>query len=104
MLQWLSSILGRVPLATRRASTPAKAPGRILSPTSAQLVAKIVVYEDRLVVRLKSENTDESSDSPDDQSLTIPWQKPPSKRPRQILLPHNAAARITKTLFRAQRR
>ena len=24
------------------------------------------------------------------QSLTIPWQKPPSKRPRQILLPHNA--------------
>ena len=47
----------------------------------AQLVAGIVVYEDRLVVRLKSENADEPSDSPDDQSLTIPWQKPPSKRP-----------------------
>ena len=44
----------------------------------AQLVAGIVVYEDRLVVRLKSENADEPSDSPDDQSLTIPWQKPPS--------------------------
>src|SRR5712671_808169 len=57
----------------------------------AQLVAGIVVYEDRLVVRLKSENADEPSDSPDDQSLTIPWQKPPSKRPRQILLPHNAS-------------
>ena len=56
----------------------------------AQLVAGIVVSEDRLVVRLKSENADEPSDSPDDQSLTIPWQKPPSKRPRQILLPHNA--------------
>jgi len=47
----------------------------------AQLVAGIVVSEDRLVVRLKSENADEPSDSPDDQSLTIPWQKPPSKRP-----------------------
>src|SRR4029077_16018721 len=57
----------------------------------AQLVAGIVVSEDRLVVRLKSENADEPSDSPDDQSLTIPWQKPPSKRPRQILLPHNAS-------------
>jgi len=54
----------------------------------AQLVAGIVVYEDRLVVRLKS-NADEPSDSPDDRSLTCPWQKPPSKRSRQILLPHN---------------
>ena len=57
----------------------------------AQLVAGIVVYEDRLVVRLKSENADEPSDSPDDRSLTSPWQKPPSKRSRQILLPHNAS-------------
>jgi site-specific DNA recombinase len=57
----------------------------------AQLVAGIVVYEDRLVVRLKSENGDEPSDSPDDRSLTSPWQKPPSKRSRQILLPHNAS-------------
>jgi site-specific DNA recombinase len=57
----------------------------------AQLVAGIVVYEDRLVVRLKSDNADEASDTPDDRSLTIPWQKPPSKRSRQILLPHNAS-------------
>ncbi len=57
----------------------------------AQLVAGIVVYEDRLVVRLKSENVDEPSDSPDDRSLTSPWQKPPSKRSREILLPHNAS-------------
>jgi|SRR5258706_251161 len=28
-------------------------------------------------------------DCADDRSLTIPWQKPPSKRSRQILLPHN---------------
>ena len=29
--------------------------------------------------------------APDDQSLTIPWRKPPSKKSRQILLPHNAS-------------
>jgi len=28
---------------------------------------------------------------PDDQALTIPWQKPPSKRSRRILLPHKAS-------------
>ena len=57
----------------------------------ADLVAGIVVHKDRLIVRLKSDNADEASDSQDDQSLTIPWQKPPSKRSRQILLPHNAS-------------
>src|SRR6267143_1175492 len=46
----------------------------------AQLVAGIVVYEDRLVVRLKSENGDEPSDSPDDRSLTSPWQNQSSRR------------------------
>jgi site-specific DNA recombinase len=57
----------------------------------AQLVAEIVVHRDRLIVRLKSDNADEASDCPDDRSLSIPWQKPPSKRSRQILLPHNAS-------------
>ena len=57
----------------------------------AQLVAGIVVHRDRLIIRLKSDHADEASDCPDDQSLTIPWQKPPSKRSRQILLPHNAS-------------
>jgi site-specific DNA recombinase len=55
----------------------------------ADLVAGIVVHRDSLTVRLKSDNADEASDSQDDQSLLIPWQKPPSKRSRQILLPHN---------------
>jgi hypothetical protein len=55
------------------------------------LIAEIVVHKDRLIVRLKSDNTDGAPDSPDDRSLTIPWQKPPSKRSRQILLPHNAS-------------
>ena len=57
----------------------------------AQLVAGIVVHRDRLIIRLKSDHADEASDCPDDQSLTIPWQKPPSKKSRQILLPHNAS-------------
>src|SRR4029077_9839557 len=57
----------------------------------AELVARIVVHRDRLIVRLKSDHAGETSDSPDDRSLTIPWQKPPSRRSRQILLPHNAS-------------
>jgi DNA invertase Pin-like site-specific DNA recombinase len=57
----------------------------------AQLIAGIVVHKDRLIVRLKSDNPNEASDSANDGSLSIPWQKPPSKRSRQILLPHNAS-------------
>jgi site-specific DNA recombinase len=54
-----------------------------------QLVTRIVMQKDRLIVHLKSEGTNEASISPDDESFTIPWQKPPSKKSRQILLPHN---------------
>jgi site-specific DNA recombinase len=58
----------------------------------AQLVARIVVHRDKLLVRLKSDHTDEEPDRADDESsLTIAWRKPPSKRARQILLPHNAS-------------
>jgi site-specific DNA recombinase len=53
----------------------------------AQLVAGIVVHRDRLIIRLKSDHADEASDC----SLSIPWQKPPSKKSRQVLLPHNAS-------------
>jgi site-specific DNA recombinase len=56
-----------------------------------ELIASIVVHNDRLIVRLKSESPDEAADFSDDRSLIIPWQKPPSKRARQILLPHNAS-------------
>jgi site-specific DNA recombinase len=35
-----------------------------------QLVARIVVHEDKLVVQLKPDTPDEAPDSPDDQSLT----------------------------------
>jgi site-specific DNA recombinase len=58
--------------------------------TVPELVTGIVVHRDRLIITLKSENADEESDSSDARSLTIPWQKPPSRRSRQILLPHNA--------------
>jgi DNA invertase Pin-like site-specific DNA recombinase len=56
-----------------------------------QLIAGIVVHKDRLIVRFKSDHADEASDSPDDRSLSIPWQKPPSKRSRKILLSHNTS-------------
>jgi site-specific DNA recombinase len=56
-----------------------------------QLVAGIVVHADKLVVRLKLNHTDDEPDHPDDPSLTIPWQKPPSKKSRRILLPHNVS-------------
>jgi site-specific DNA recombinase len=62
----------------------------------AQVVAGIVVHRDRLVVRFKSDQTDEASDCSDDQLLTIPWQKPPSKRARRILLPHDASRSNTR--------
>jgi site-specific DNA recombinase len=50
-------------------------------------IARIDVHEDRLAIRLKSAGDGETSDSTDD-PLSIPWQKPPSRRSRQILLPH----------------
>jgi site-specific DNA recombinase len=59
--------------------------------TLAQLVASIVVHPDKLVVRFKADQTDEASDRADGPSLTIPWQKPPSKRARRILLPQGKA-------------
>jgi site-specific DNA recombinase len=58
--------------------------------TLALLVAGIVVHKDRLVIQLKSDNAEEASVCPDDRSLIIPWQKTPSKKPRQILLPHTS--------------
>ena len=61
--------------------------------TLAQLVAAIVVHKDRLVVRLTSPNADAGSDSADDRLPSIPWQKPPAKKSRQILLPRGASRR-----------
>ena len=50
-------------------------------------VVRIDVRKDRLIVRFKSAGTEEGSHSADDQMLSIPWQKPPSRKSRQILIP-----------------
>jgi len=56
-----------------------------------QLITEIVVHEDRLIIRLKPDHADEASDAQENQSFSIPWKKPPSKKSRQILLPHNVS-------------
>jgi site-specific DNA recombinase len=76
-------------LANQRAKSTTNAARFDSRDALAKLVARIIVQKDRLMVRLKSDDPDEASDPPDDRSLTILWQKPPSKRPRQILLPHD---------------
>src|ERR1700710_1521922 len=50
-------------------------------------VVRIDVHKDRLIVRFKSAGTEEGSHSTDGQLLSIPWQKPPSRKSRQILIP-----------------
>jgi site-specific DNA recombinase len=50
-------------------------------------LARIDVHEDHLAIRLKSADGEEAADLTGDQLLSIPWQKPPSRRSRQILLP-----------------
>src|SRR5437762_7644454 len=50
-------------------------------------VVRIDVHKDRLIVRFKSAGTEEESRSADGQLLSIPWQKPPSRKSRQILIP-----------------
>src|SRR5207253_7984553 len=53
----------------------------------AEQVVRIDVHKDRLIVRFKPAGTEEGSDSTDGQLLSIPWQKPPSRKSRQILVP-----------------
>ncbi|HEY0800229.1 MAG TPA: recombinase family protein [Steroidobacteraceae bacterium] len=66
-------------------------------------IARIDVYADRLSVRLKSPNNAEDDESADGKSISILWQKPPSKRSRQILLPHGASRTAVRP-ERAERR
>ena len=51
-------------------------------------VVRVEVHEDRLVIRLQAAEAEEASDSGDGHSLSIPWQKLPSRKSRQILVPH----------------
>jgi hypothetical protein len=61
------------------------------------VIDRIDVQNDRLVVCVKSQANSEMKKSGDDieaggddHVLTIPWQKPPTKRFREILLPHGS--------------
>src|SRR5258705_8196323 len=51
-------------------------------------VVRIDVHEDRLAVRLKSADDEETSNAADEHLLSIPWRKPPSRKSRQIIIPH----------------
>jgi site-specific DNA recombinase len=51
-------------------------------------VARIEVHDERLVVRLKAAEAEQATDVADGHLLSIPWEKPPSRKSRQILLPH----------------
>jgi hypothetical protein len=53
----------------------------------AEQVVRIDVHKDRLIVRFKSAGAKEESHSTDGELLSIPWQKPPSRKSRQILIP-----------------
>jgi site-specific DNA recombinase len=53
----------------------------------AEQVVRIDVHNDHLIVRLKSTGAEEESHSTDGQLLSIPWQKPPSRKSQQILIP-----------------
>jgi site-specific DNA recombinase len=53
----------------------------------AEQVVRIDVHKDRLIVRFKSAGAEEESHSTDGELLSIPWQKPPSRKSRQILIP-----------------
>jgi DNA invertase Pin-like site-specific DNA recombinase len=50
----------------------------------AKQVVRIDVHKDRLIVRFTASSEEESTDG---QLLSIPWQKPPSRKSRQILIP-----------------
>jgi hypothetical protein len=53
----------------------------------AEQVVRIDVHKDRLIVRFKTTDTEAESHSTDGQLLSVPWQKPPSRKSRQILIP-----------------
>jgi site-specific DNA recombinase len=50
-------------------------------------IARIDVHEDRLAIQLKSADDEETAGAADKHLRSIPWQKPPSRKSRQILIP-----------------
>jgi hypothetical protein len=53
--------------------------------------ARIDVHVDRLILRLKCVDGEEASAAADENVISIPWQKPPSRRSRRILVPRGVA-------------
>jgi site-specific DNA recombinase len=61
-----------------------------------EVIDRIDVHKNRLAVRLRSQESPKTAERADDieatdDRLSIPWQKPPFKRFREILLPHGAS-------------
>jgi site-specific DNA recombinase len=54
-------------------------------------VARIDVHANCLTIRFKPGEGEESPDSAQTRSLSIPWQKPSSRKSRKILVPHGVA-------------
>src|SRR3954468_5606143 len=54
-------------------------------------VGRIDVHNNCLLVRLKEAGQEKESDSRDGEFLSIPWEKPPSRKARQILVPIGAS-------------
>ena len=66
-------------------------------------IARVDVHKDTITVRLRSNEDSDPSEPAQDHSLSIPWQKPPFRRFRQILLPHGTSRRNVRP-ERAERR
>ena len=54
-------------------------------------VARIDVHENHLTIRFRSEDGEELPGSAGARSLSIPWQKPPPRKSREILIQHGIA-------------
>jgi DNA invertase Pin-like site-specific DNA recombinase len=55
--------------------------------TVSEHVARIDVHKDHLTIRFNSD-AEETSDPANGNLLSIPWEKPPSRKSKQILIPH----------------
>src|SRR6478609_3326517 len=59
--------------------------------TLREQVARIDVHENHLTIRFTQGDGEDLPDSADARSRSIPWQKPSSRKSRQILIPHGVA-------------
>ena len=68
-------------------------------------VSRVDVYKDRLAIRVEAQGDRGSIQlGGKGHSLSIPWQKPPSRKSRQILIPHGVTPRTKFDRRRIERR